>query len=47
VIHVPLPYSRLISSLKPRTEGEPRYTVTLKYGTSLEPWVSAINLLQK
>jgi hypothetical protein len=44
VIHVPLPYSRLISSLKPRTEGEPRYTVTLKYGTSLEPWVSAVTL---
>jgi hypothetical protein len=44
VIHVPLPYSRLISSLKPRTEGAPRYTVTLKYGTSLEPWVSAVTL---
>lgn len=44
VIHVPLPYSRLISSLKPRTEGEPRYTVTLKYGNSLEPWVSAVTL---
>jgi hypothetical protein len=47
VIHVPLPYSRLISSLKPRTEGEPRYTVTLKYGTSLEPWVSAVRLFRK
>jgi len=47
VIHVPLPYSRLISSLKPRTEREPRYTVTLSYGTSLEPWVSAVALIQK
>jgi hypothetical protein len=47
VIHVPIPYSRAISFLKPRREGEPRYTATLKYGNSLEPWVSAVNLLPK
>ncbi len=45
VIHVPLPLSSVISSLKRRSEGgEPRYTVTVKYGRNLEPWVAAVNL---
>ncbi len=44
IIHVPLPYARSISSLKPQTGTDPRYTVTLKYGNNLEPWVTAVTL---
>jgi hypothetical protein len=42
-VHVPLPYARLLSPLKPRGPGQgPRYSVTLHYGRNLEPWVGSI-----
>ncbi len=45
VIHVPLPHSRLLAPLGPAAAWqEPRYTVTLQYGHSLEPWVSAVKI---
>ncbi len=44
VIHVPLPHARLLSPLKPRSGQEPRYTVTLKFGRKLEPWVDSVRL---
>jgi hypothetical protein len=43
-INVPLPYARLLSPLKPQTGQAPRYTVTLKYGRNLEPWVADVRL---
>jgi hypothetical protein len=43
-INVPLPYARLLSPLKPQTGLAPRYTVTLKYGRNLEPWVADVKL---
>jgi hypothetical protein len=43
-INVPLPYARLLSPLKPQTRQAPRYTVTLKYGRNLEPWVADVKL---
>jgi len=44
VIHVPLPHARLLSPLKPQSGQEPRYTVTLKYGRNLEPWIDSVRL---
>ncbi len=45
IIHVPLPYSRLLSGLKPRQpDTPPRYSVTLSFGRNLEPWVSGVRL---
>jgi len=44
-INVPLPYARILSPLKSSPRGqEPRYTVTLKYGRNLEPWVDAVKV---
>lgn len=44
-IHVPLPHSRLLAPLGPAAAWqEPRYSVTLQYGHSLEPWVSSVRL---
>ncbi len=43
-INVPLPYARLLSSLKPEPEDEPRYTIKLAYGRNLEPWVVEVKL---
>ena len=44
MINVPKPYAGLLSPLKPRTGPEPRYSVTLKYGRNLEPWVAGVRL---
>jgi hypothetical protein len=41
-IHVPAPDAAGLKSLKPRAVGAPRYTVTLRYGSRYEPWVSAM-----
>ena len=43
-INVPIPYAKLLSPLKPQTGQTPRYTVTLKYGRNLEPWVADVKL---
>jgi hypothetical protein len=43
-ISVPLPYAKLLSSLKTPAGQEPRYLVTLQYGSNLEPWVSSLKL---
>jgi hypothetical protein len=43
-INVPLPYAKLLSSLKTPAGQEPRYLVTLQYGSNLEPWVSSVKL---
>jgi hypothetical protein len=43
-INVPLPYAKLLSPLKPQIGQAPRYTVTLKYGRNLEPWVADVKL---
>jgi len=44
-VHVPLPHARILALLKPRKPGEePRYLVTLQYGSRLEPWVSSVRL---
>lgn len=48
-IHVPLPYSRTLGALEPRSgagELEPRYTVTLCYGKRHEPWVCGCDLTE-
>ena len=44
VIHVPLPDARLLSPLNPQPAPKPRYTVTLKFGRKLEPWVDSVRL---
>jgi hypothetical protein len=45
MIHVPLPYARLLALLKPRLPGEePRFAVSLHYGRNLEPWVASVKL---
>jgi hypothetical protein len=44
-IHVPLPYSRLLSGLKSRQpEDPPRYFVTLSFSDNLEPRVTGVRL---
>jgi hypothetical protein len=43
-INVPLPYAKLLSALKTPAGQEPRYLVTLQYGSNLEPWVSAVKM---
>lgn len=44
MINVPLPQAKLLSSLQSRTGQEPRYSVTLKYGRNLEPWVVTVRI---
>ena len=41
-INVPLPHSRTLALLKPQTGKPPRFSVALRYGSNLEPWVTAI-----
>ncbi len=46
-IHVPVPFAKQLSGLGTRKGEEPRYTVTLRYGRKLEPWVTDVKLLAK
>jgi hypothetical protein len=46
-IHVPLPFAKLLSGLGPRAEAEPRYSITLRYGRKLEPWITDVKLIEK
>jgi hypothetical protein len=46
-IHVPLPYSRALSTLEPRSgarESDPRYSVTMCFGKRHEPWICGCEL---
>jgi hypothetical protein len=44
-VHVPLPHAQILALLKPRKPGEePRYLVTLQYGSRVEPWVTSVRL---
>jgi hypothetical protein len=38
-VNVPLPYSRTLATLKPQPWTKPRYSVTLSFGSNLEPWI--------
>ncbi len=43
-VNVPLPFTRLLATLKPEPAAEPRYAVTLAYGRNLEPWVVSVKM---
>ncbi len=45
-VHVPLPHAKLLSGLRPYGGGEPRYSVVLRYGHRLEPWVADVRMTE-
>ncbi len=45
-VNVPIPFSKLLAPLDPEPKTEPRYTVTLAYGRSLEPWITSVRLIK-
>ena len=43
-IFVPSPYAKMLTGLAAQTAEAPRYTVTLRYGRTVEPWVADVRL---